>query len=108
MIPAAAHIALDQTSLALAAITLALGRVITIAAVLAADAIDAEFLLDAEGRTGEAAIMGIRITHAAAATDTEGIKAIALIVVQTGDAFHATVGCLRTERSRSIAAGVIA
>ena len=108
MIPAAAHIAFDQTSLALAAVAFALSWVITIAADLAANAIDAEFLLDAEGRTGEAAIMGIRITHAAGATDTEGIKAVALIVVQTGDAFHATVGCLRTERGRPIAAGVIA
>lgn len=108
MIPAAAHIAFDQTSLALTAVTLALSRVTTVAAVLAADAIDAKFLLDAEGRTGEAAIMGIRITHAAGAADTEGIKSIALIIVQTGDAFHATVGCLSTERGRPVTAGVIA
>ncbi len=108
MLPAAAHIAFDQTSLALAVVTLALSRIKTVAAVLAADAIYAEFLLDTEGRTGKAAVMGIWVAHGAIAADTEAIKSVALAVVQTGYAFHATIGILSTEWGIPFAAGVIA
>ena len=55
-------------------------------------------MLETEGRKLEAALMGLRIAHAAFTADTEGVELPTLAIIHTGDTLGFAVYILDAER----------
>ncbi len=91
----------------MAVIALGLTSFVAIAGVATADAVDAEALLHTERRAGETAVIGVRIALSAGTADTEAVKAVALVIVETGYALDAAVIGLGTEWGVPFATGVV-
>ena len=89
-------------------VTLTLGRIVTVAAITAADTAHAKLLFNTEGRKLKAPIVGAGITVCALVSYAVVVKAIiALRVIDTGDTAHCAVVRLKAECRRCHTAAIV-